>query len=362
MKLRRFAFIAVLTGALLLIGLVAAENPAQAQQVGTNWTGQFFKSTDLSGPVIATVNYPNGLQFNWGQGVPRQSDGLTPVPGFDPNNPADADNFSARFTSVQNITQAGRYRFLIRVNDGVRMIVNGTQFLNRFDPVPDGQFAEYTFEADLFLGNNTMEVQYVDFSGTAILQVQWGFIGGTGVGPLPTATPQPIATASVIRVRGLAVRTGPYLGASLITVARPDNAYEILAKNFDEGLFPWYKIRVRDSIGWASGRYLQTSGDLSRIPEEGTIFQSLGPGNLGNFPPRLQVTGITRAVMNVRARPSERTQIIAQIPWGGEVEVFGRTVQGGQSHWLFIRYGDVVGWIFAPFVGLRGVVDAVPVY
>jgi uncharacterized protein YgiM (DUF1202 family) len=65
--------------------------------------------------------------------------------------------------------------------------------------------------------------------------------------------------------------------------------------------------------------------------------------------------------MNLRRRPSERTQLLDKVPWGAEVPVIGRTVQGGKSFWLQVRYNGKVGWIFAPFVGTRGILDAVPV-
>lgn len=351
MKLRPLTIIILLSAVALLFGLAGVQHSVSAQFVGTNWTGQFYATPNLTGSVVATTLYPNGLNFNWGFGPPLQSDG-TPVPGVP------SDNFSARFTSAQNITQPGMYRFTIRVNDGVRVTVNNTLYLDRFFAVTDGQFAEYTFDANLIAGNNSMIVDYADFTGSAGLQVQWGLVG---VG-IATPTASPIATGSVIRVRGLSVRTGPYLGASMVRVARPDNAYPILAKNFNEGLFPWYKIQVGDSIGWASGRYLQTNGNLDAIPVENTVFEQLGGGNLGRVPPALNVIGTTRSVMNLRVRPSERTQLLTQIPWGDQVQVYGRTVQGGMNHWLFIRYKDFYGWIYAPFIKLDGIVDAVPVY
>lgn len=364
MKPRYFALGAVLLGIVLVTSFFGAFHPTQAQFTGTNWTGQFFNNTTFSGNFQQVV-YPSGLNFNWGFNAPTQADSVTPVPGIG------ADNFSARFDSTQIITQAGTYRFIVRVKDGVRVTINNIVYLDRLTAtVPANQYVEYTFNADMFAGGNVMRVEYVHLVDNAVLQFQWGFVGAPGVGTsiltpgfgFPTSTPIPIATGSVITVKGLSVRSGPYLGASFITVARPDNAYEIVAKNFNEGLFPWYKIKINDSIGWVSGRYFSVSGNIDAVPVEDTVFEALNANNVGNIPPRLDVVGTTRAVMNMRVRPSERTQLILKIPWGGQVQVYGRTVQGFQNHWLFVRFEDQYGWIYAPFVGLRGVVDAVPIY
>lgn len=356
MNRSRIGLIFALLFTALTMGLVSLSLvPSQAQEVGTNWTAQFYNNTTFSGSPQGAF-YANGLNFNWGAGPPLQSDNVTPVPGIN------ADNFSARFTSQQNIVTPGVYRFTVRAKDGVRVTINGQVYLDQINrQVPAGQFVEDVFNANLNAGANTMLVEYTHFVDNAILQVQWGLTTNVGTG-VATPTEEPPATGSVAYVKGLSVRTGPYLGASLITVARPDNRYAVIAQNFDEGLFPWYKIQINDSIGWASGRYLQVTGDLNEVPVESTIFEQLGPGNLGEYPPRLNVVGVTRAVMNLRLRPSERTELLAKIPWGAEVQVYGRTYQGYDNHWLFIKYGDLVGWIYAPYVGLNGVVDAVPIY
>lgn len=330
-------------------GLVTT--PIQAQNLGTNWTGQFYNSTTLSGAPVATISYPNGLCFNWGQGAPRTDGGQcvagTVIPGVN------ADGFSARFTSTQTF-QPGTYTFIIRVNDGVRLLINGFSVLEQLNTQVASNFAEYTV-TQVLNGPVNLEVQYVDFTGDAILQVQWSLTGTAG----PTSTPAPIATVSVVRVRGLAVRTGPYLGASLITVARPNIAYPVLARSNSEGLFVWYRIQVGDNTGWASGRYLQPAGNMDAIPFTDSIFDRIDNPEL---PSALNVVGVPRAIMNFRIRPSDRTQIIDKIPWGAEVQVIGRTIQGGKNFWLQVRYNGRVGWIFAPYVGLRGVIDAVPTY
>ena len=146
----------------------------------------------------------------------------------------------------------------------------------------------------------------------------------------------------------------------MIGVVSPDFNFPIQEKNFDEGLFPWYKIQDNNQrIGWVSGRYLNVTGNIDLVPERSTHFDQID--NPSDLPVLLDVVGYTRSVMNFRRRPSQRTTLLGQIPWGDPVEVIGRTVQGGQNFWLQVRYKGVVGWIYAPFVKLEGVVDAVPI-
>lgn len=330
---------------------------AHAQILGTNWSVQFFNNAFLTPPAVATTVFPAGICFNWVDGPPRESPTQcsntgNPIPGVD------TDNFSARFTSTQVFAQTGQYTFTIDVNDGVRVAINGSVVFDRFSTsVPTGTTTRHTFVQNITAGSVSMTVDYVDLTGTAAMVFQWS--QGTTNGQFPTTTPTPIATVSVIRVRGLAVRTGPYLGASLITVARPNIAYPVLARNTSEGLFVWYRIQVGDNTGWASGRYLQTAGNIEAIPFTDSIFDRIDAPSL---PPALDVIGTTRAIMNMRVRPSERVQIIDKIPWGGQVKVIGRTIQGGKNFWLQVQWNNKVGWIFAPYIGLRGTIDAVPIY
>lgn len=354
--MRRFILgIMMVTLTVVALGGLLLTMPVAAQTVGTNWTASFYNNTTLSGPPVATEAYPSGVFANWGTGTPLRSDNFTPVPGVT------ADNFSVRFTSAQTFAQAGTYTFTVYVDDGARVAIDGVLMLDQFTQNTTGAARTFTF-SHTFMAGQVAQIQldYVEFIDIAVIGLQWG-ISPTNLTPAgPTATPIPPALGSVLTVRGLSLRTGPYLGASMVGVIRPEHEFAILEQNFDEGLFPWYKIQDNlGRIGWASGRYLRATGDMTRIPTTTTHFDQID--NPSDLPPMLNVIGTTRSVMNLRRRPSERTNLLGQIPWGAEVEVIGRTVQGGRNHWLHVRYNGVVGWIYAPFVSLRGVVDAVPI-
>lgn len=345
--MRRGFIILMMVGALfaLLSGIVVHAD------FGTNWTAQYYNTNDLTGPIVATQTGLNGINFNWLES--------SPIPGT-----VNVDKFSARFTSVQTFTP-GTYEFVLSSDDGARVLIDGQMALD--------VFVGRSYTTDRFTrtmgGQHTIVVEYFENTGPAQIQFQWFLqgtdpvtpgVGGTpGVG-FPTVIPvtaAPPFTASVTGVRGLSVRTGPYLGATLITVARPGTAYPVSGKNNDEGLYTWYLITTPEGrTGWASGRYLSITGDVNAIPVVGSVFDQIDDA------PATGVIAAPRAYMNLRRRPSTRVNPpLDQVPWGAQVELIGRTVQGGQNRWFQVRYNGKVGWIYAAFVSVRGDINAVPI-
>lgn len=307
---------------------------------GSNWFGEFFNTPDFTGAVVATVNYPGGLNFNWpGRPLDANNQEIVAV------NP---DNFSARFQTTENFLQTGSYTFFGFVDDRIRVYIDGIQVYSQDVP------GNFSFVRSMTAGIHSLRVDFVELTDTAILQFQWQPGGEV---TQPTAEPAPTGPMGmVVNVRGLSLRSGPYLGASFIGVLRPDNAYVVSGKNNDEGGgFTWYRVTAGERTGWSSGRYLTVTGDQNAIPELTTVFQELGN------PPDTGVVAIPRAIMNLRVRPSIRSARIAQVPWGAEVPLLTRTVQGGQNFWFQVRYQGQVGWIFAPYVSVRGNIDAVPI-
>ena len=341
MKRQRYAAL-VLPGILLILTLLPVLS-VQAE-FGNNWTAQFFNTVDLDasgGAVVAVAGFPAGINSNWGAGQPTDGSGtlLTTV---------NADNFSARFTSTQ-VFSDGVYDFTIAADDGARLFVDGVLV---FDAFATGGLTTDTVQRTMTAGNHTLVVEYLEVTGNAVIQVQW-FLSGTGGVPGITPTPAPVTTGSVHTVKGLAVRTGPYLGASMVAIARPDTAYPVSARNHDEGIYTWYLITVGEKVGWSSGRYFTVTGP--EPPEQTTVFDTIDGA------PGLGVLAIPRAVMNFRPRPTIRRQRIGWIPWGAETELLGRTVQGGMNFWFHVRYNGVVGWIYAPYITVHGDVNRVPI-
>ena len=323
---------------------------AQAQ-FGTGWTGQFFNSTDLSGAVVYTQAYPSGINQNWGTS--------SPAPGVINN-----DNWSARFESVQLFTE-GTYEFVVASDDGVRVFIDNVLVLDRFI---GRVLTTDRFQQTLTAGTHTIRVEYLELIDQAALQFQWFQIAGgppTALPPgfdpntllTPSALPACSTTcATVTGVRGLALRTGPYLGASFVTTLLGGSVYTAIARNRDEGIYNWYLLQMPDGRrGWASGRYLTLNVDINLIPQQGSVFDNIDGS------PEYGVIASPRAVMNMRRRPSQRTQRVGSVPWGQPVQVIGRTIQAGIPRWYQIRYNGVVGWIDARWVSVSGEINAVPI-
>jgi uncharacterized protein YraI len=329
---------------------------------GINWSATFFNDNVLgsrTGGTSVTIAVPTGINFNWGTGSVSQS-GVALTNCLDAQvsgggTSADCSNyFSARFTSTQAVTP-GTYNFVVSSDDGVRVYINGNLRLDKWvgRPATTDQFTEVITTSPVMI-----TVEYFENTEGASVQVQWFLQGGVGTA-FPTITPIATTvpfTVQVQNVRGLSIRTGPYLGASFVGAIVPGTAYSPSARNNDEGGgYTWYYITAGDKSGWVSGRYLQITGDPNSVPVQGTVFDQIdNAASVGAY-------AAPRSVMNFRRRPSQRAAMLGQIPWGANLELVGRTIQGGKNFWLQVRYEGQVGWIFAPFVSVSGNLDAVPI-
>lgn len=334
---------------LLALAMMPLSTVSAQPQFGANWVAQFYNNNNLSGSVVATANFPTGINANWGSGQPR--DGANNV-----LTAVNADGFSARFTGTQSIP-AGVYDFVTTSDDGVRLYIDGNLIINNFS---GGGQRSSSARVNLTGGNYTIVLDYFEDTGNALVQLSWSIASSVTITPTgPTSTPVPIASGGVTGVRGSAIRTGPYLGASFIAVARPETALTFLARNRSEGVFTWYLVAFGEENsrqGWVSGRYLSITGTPQALPEQGSVFDTIDGA------PDIGVRGQTRAAMNLRVRPSQRTAVLGQIPWGDTVIIVGRTVQGGKDFWYHVRWQDKLGWISAAYVGISaGDVRNVPV-
>ncbi|MGJ3238138.1 MAG: SH3 domain-containing protein [Anaerolineae bacterium] len=354
--MKRFIQSLLMVSTLLLIGTITLfpALPAQAQ-ANVPWSGIFYSQNDFSG-TSQIVTYPNGLSQNWGTGAPVNPATGQILAGIP------ADNFSARFTANTTI-QANLYEFIVVVDGGIRLTINGEVVI---DDLANTGFRRYSRIVNLANGPYLIVADYVEYTGDALIQVNWIVSDGTPTEE-DSGTP-PIAVGEVVQVRGLSLRSGPFLGGTLLGVARPGTSYPIISRNTQEGLFTWYLIQFdADTQGWVSGRYFAiTAGNQEDIPLiEASAFITV-------YDPPGIVRGVTRSNMNFRTLPTERSARLADIPqldWGAQVEILARTRQGGQDFWYQVRYNpsnssnSYVGWIFAPFVDIiagSDPIDTVP--
>ncbi len=322
---------------------------------GTNWTAQYYDNKDLSGDPVQTDNGINGINFNWGSGKPISK--------------VDSDKFSIRYTSTQTFGQ-GTYEFILSSDDGARIFIDGNLVLDRFVSRP---LTTDRFQQTLSAGDHSLKVEYFENTDNASIQFQWFLVSaattpvvvltpgvGTVVTPAgPAATIAPSGPqASLTFVRGLALRTGPYLGATMITTLTRDTTYNVLGRNRSEGIYNWYLIQTSDGRqGWASGRYLDLNVDVNAVPEVGSVFDTI------NDAPDIGALAIPRAVMILRKGPSVRAEEIGKIGYGEVVQLIGRTVQANTNQWFQVRRPSTgeVGWIYAPWVTAKGEINQVPI-
>lgn len=140
------------------------------QETFKNWKGEYFANVDLAGKPAFMRDDP-AISFDWGVGSPG------------PSMPA--DNFSIRWTQTVSFT-AGTYRFWASVDDGVRIIVDGTRIVDAWRDSAGNVEASIP----LATGNHVVVVEYLEHGGAAKIQFGWDFKGTA----TPTYTPTPSTT------------------------------------------------------------------------------------------------------------------------------------------------------------------------
>lgn len=113
------------------------------------FSADYFDNPTLSGdPVLSRDD--DGIDFDW--------EGTAPAPTLPDNQ------FSARWTRTKTYP-AGTYRFTVTGDDGIRVLVDGTEVIDGWAYQPP---TTYTAEVDLTEGEHTVVVEYFEWSGGAV--------------------------------------------------------------------------------------------------------------------------------------------------------------------------------------------------
>ena len=131
------------------------------------WRGEYYTNPDLAGLPALVRNDPE-INFHWGAGSP------------DPTIPA--NGFSVRWTRTMSFA-SGRYRFTLKVDDGVRLWVDGLLFVDEWH---DGSNQVYNAGVPLSAGNHTVMVEYYERNGDAWIELSWSQVNVPGGGNLIT--------------------------------------------------------------------------------------------------------------------------------------------------------------------------------
>ena len=136
------------------------------------WRGEYFDNDTLNGSAYVTRDDAQ-INFDWNSGPPA---GGMPV-----------NAFSVRWVGTFPF-EAGTYRFYARVDDGVRLYVDGELVI---DGWRDGALRLYSADRAMTAGDHEVKVEYYDRIQVAGVHVWWKQIS-TAV----TATATPAATLS----------------------------------------------------------------------------------------------------------------------------------------------------------------------
>lgn len=134
------------------------------------WTGEYFDNAALGGSAYASRT-DAGINFDWDYGPPA---------GGMPTN-----HFSVRWTGTFHF-DGGTYRFCTKVDDGVRVYVDGKLIINGWR---DGGLRPYSAERALAAGDHTVKVEYYDSIEVARVYFWWKRTEGPA--PTPSPTPPP---------------------------------------------------------------------------------------------------------------------------------------------------------------------------
>jgi len=128
--------------------------PTSTPVVISDWRGEYYNNPNLSGAPVLIRNDVS-INFDWGAG--------SPGPGVP------ADNFSARWSRDLHFP-AGNYRFYVRVDDGVRLWVDGNLVVDQWrDSAP----TTYSADVNLTDGAHSLRMEYYERGGGALAQLTW---------------------------------------------------------------------------------------------------------------------------------------------------------------------------------------------
>jgi len=114
---------------------------------------RFYNNRDLAGSPSHTTHYA-GVDFNWGLGGP-------------PNT--SVNNFSARWIGNAALS-GGRYKFCVRTDDGVRLYIDGTRVINKWQ---DQGATTYCTDRDLSRGFHEIKMEYYENGWFASAELWW---------------------------------------------------------------------------------------------------------------------------------------------------------------------------------------------
>lgn len=292
--------------------------PAGQTQTGNvAWTAQYYNNANLIGsPVVVQTEY--SISRNWGSGSP-----IANMP---------ADNFSIRWSSVQPLS-AGTYRMTVRADDGVRVFVNGVNYINEWHA--NNAAGNYVATVVLPTGNHGFVVEY--YEGLENALIDFSLTRTDNVVIISPSQPQTTSSNARITVTStqLNVRQTPSIVGRILTQLTKDQTYPIVGRNVDSS---WWQINVNGTVGWVNA-FFTSASNIQNVPVTNTNTQV--------NPPATAYSVTTTANVNLRTGPGTTFGILSIIPDKTTVSILARNTD---TTWWKVSYRGVVGWVNAGFV------------
>lgn len=332
------AFLILMISVLGFAGINPGLSVVEAQSFGTGWVGEYYANSSLSGaPSIALIDA--AINFNWGTTSPIPISTGVIIP---------TDNFSVRWTSLETFDVPGTYRFTATVDDGVRVIIDGTTIIDNF--VQTDALTVQTADVNVPSGTREIIVEYAEFTGNATIQFFWEpyDIGTEG----PTATPPNTAlppippgalTATVVRATALNTRDSPSTGGNIVGRILRGETYAVTGRNEDAS---WFVIQLAGFEAWVYGYYVFINGNEFNPPIRSAT-------SIYGIPAGFNDTGVlvqTHATMRLRAEPNIFATQTGRITWGSVIPVSGRTAGGD---WYQVLWKGTIGWVYTGYLDIQ---------
>ncbi len=289
--------------------------PASNVSVATgSWTAQYYSNSGLSGDpaAIITEGSPN---HDWGTGSPIAS-----VP---------ADNFSARWTSIQNLA-GGTYTLSAAADDGIRVYVNGNLVINEWHAA-SGQ--SYNTSLTLPAGQNYFQIEYYEATGNASINFAL-----TALNPVSTSPTQvaPTGASATVTAYRLNVRALPdSVNGQIITRINRLEVYPIVGRTADS---TWYLLSINGVNGWVYGAFINIVNGQNIPVVNGQSTSAVPPQNT----PQGNVVTASQYNVVIRSGPGTAYRRLGLLPAGASATLVGRNNYGS---WWQINLNGLVGWV-----------------
>jgi glucose/arabinose dehydrogenase/PKD repeat protein len=136
-------------GAVAKFAYAKTSEPPEPPPPVEPFAAEYFDNSTLNGgPALTRTD--DAIDFDWGEGAP--------------SSVVASDRFSARWTRTKSY-EAGTYRFTVTGDDGIRVLVDGSQVVNGWFYQPP---TSYSVEVPLSEGQHTVVVEYFEHTGGAV--------------------------------------------------------------------------------------------------------------------------------------------------------------------------------------------------